>query len=238
MLVSIETAIEKIQAAKSITFLTGAGVSTPSGIPDYRSLSGVYQGIEAPEYLLSHTCMVNEPDKFYQFVKYLYHPDAQPNIIHQTMAELGNERDVWVISQNIDGLHEKAGSKQRIDFHGTLYHCHCRKCGADVPWQTYLTDWHHEGCGGQVRPDIVLYEEGFSEDIINTAIDAVSAAELVVVVGTSLQVYPFAGLLHYQDKKKCLIINQTTLEDHEISQVLARGEAVFQRLSKNDGGVL
>jgi NAD-dependent deacetylase len=123
MLVSIETAIEKIQAAKSITFLTGAGVSTPSGIPDYRSLSGVYQGIEAPEYLLSHTCMVNEPDKFYQFVKYLYHPDAQPNIIHQTMAELGNEREVWVISQNIDGLHEKAGSKQRIDFHGTLYHC-------------------------------------------------------------------------------------------------------------------
>lgn len=231
MLVSIETAVEKIQAAESITFLTGAGVSTPSGIPDYRSLKGIYHGIEAPEYLLSHTCMVREPDKFYQFVKHLYHPEAKPNVIHQTMAEFAQERNVWIVSQNIDGLHQQAGSQQRIDFHGTLYRCYCRQCGAEVPWQTYLTDWHHADCGGQIRPAIVLYEEGFSEETITAAINAVANAQLVVVVGTSLQVYPFAGLLQYQNSQNCLIINQTMLEQNTTPQVLASGETVFAKLS-------
>ena len=187
--------------------MTGAGVSTPSGIPDYRSLKGIYHGIEAPEYLLSHTCMVREPDKFYQFVKHLYHPEAKPNVIHQTMAEFAQERNVWVVSQNIDGLHQQAGS------------------------QTYLTDWHHADCGGQIRPAIVLYEEGFSEETITAAINAVANAQLVVVVGTSLQVYPFAGLLQYQNSQNCLIINQTMLEQNTTPQVLASGETVFAKLS-------
>ena len=115
MKVSIEQAIAAVTAASSVTFLTGAGVSTPSGIPDYRSLKGVYQGVAQPEYLLSHDCLENEPETFYQFVKHLYHPQAQPNIIHQKMAELQAKKTVWVVSQNIDGLHEKAGSHQRID---------------------------------------------------------------------------------------------------------------------------
>ena len=231
MLVSIETAVARIQAAESITFLTGAGVSTPSGIPDYRSLKGIYQGIEAPEYLLSHTCMIREPEKFYQFVKHLYHPEAAPNVIHRTMAALAQNRQVWVVSQNIDGLHQQAGSQQRIDFHGSLYQCYCRQCGAAVPWQDYLKDWHHADCGGQIRPAIVLYEEGFSEDTISGAIEAVANAQLVVVVGTSLQVYPFAGLLEYQDSQNCLIINQTMLEQQRIPQVLASGESVFAKLA-------
>lgn len=99
------------------------------------------------------------------------------------------------------------------------------------PWQTYLTDWHHADCGGQIRPAIVLYEEGFSEETITAAINAVANAQLVVVVGTSLQVYPFAGLLQYQNSQNCLIINQTMLEQNTTPQVLASGETVFAKLS-------
>ncbi|MBM7687630.1 NAD-dependent SIR2 family protein deacetylase [Enterococcus ureilyticus] len=101
-------AINLIQQANRITFLTGAGVSTASGIPDYRSLSGIYKGIERPEYLLSQTCMIEEPEKFYSFVQTLYHPNAKPNIIHLKIAELQKTKNAWVVSQNIDGLHAKA----------------------------------------------------------------------------------------------------------------------------------
>lgn len=221
------TAAKRIREAKSCTFLTGAGVSTPSGIPDYRSLKGVYQGIQQPEYLLSHTCMVDEPETFYRFVQHLYHPDAQPNVIHQKIAALEETRPVWTVSQNIDGLHKKAGSQHCIDFHGSLYRCYCRKCGENIPWETYLTDWLHAGCGGQIRPDIVLYEEGFADAQIEAAIAAVAQAELLVVVGTSLQVYPFAGLIQYQQTPSVLVINQTPIAGIATDQVLARGEDVF-----------
>ena len=222
-----QTAAKLIREAKSCTFLTGAGVSTPSGIPDYRSLKGVYHGIQQPEYLLSHTCMVNEPDTFYEFVQHLYHPHAKPNVIHRTIAALETSRPVWTVSQNIDGLHKKAGSHHCIDFHGSLYRCYCRKCGQTVPWETYLTDWHHSACGGQIRPDIVLYEEGFTDDQIEAAISAVTQAELLVVVGTSLQVYPFAGLIQYQQTPSVLVINQTPVAGIAAEQVLARGEDIF-----------
>ena len=130
--VTVAEATQAINESKSITFLTGAGVSTPSGIPDYRSLKGIYQGIEQPEYLLSHKAMVHEPQKFYSFVKKIYHPNAQPNVIHTEIARLEKHKKVWTVSQNIDGLHEKAGSQQLVNFHGTLYHCYCRKCGKEV----------------------------------------------------------------------------------------------------------
>lgn len=207
---TIEAAVEWIKEAQTITFLTGAGVSTASGIPDYRSLSGVYQGIEAPEYLLSRTCMLQEPEKFYEFIKNLYHPQAKPNEIHQAMVRLGDEKDVWVVSQNIDGLHEQAGSHQRIDFHGSLYHCYCRKCRQSVSAEVYLTGDRHEMCGGQLRPGIVLYEEGFEEETISRAIQAVANAELIVIVGTSFQVHPFCDLIFYaQPEAKIIVVNQT-----------------------------
>ncbi|WP_086351023.1 NAD-dependent protein deacylase [Candidatus Enterococcus clewellii] len=207
---TIETGIEWINEAQSITFLTGAGVSTASGIPDYRSLTGVYQGLEAPEYLLSRTCMLQEPEKFYGFVKKLYHPEAKPNVIHQVMADFENHKDSWVVSQNIDGLHEKAGSQKRIDFHGSLYHCYCQKCGQQVSAESYVKEDRHEQCGGQVRPDIVLYEEGFEDETISKAVQAVANAELIVIVGTSFQVHPFCDLIFYaQPTAKILVINQT-----------------------------
>ena len=166
---TVDEAAKEILAYQQITFLTGAGVSTPSGVPDYRSLSGIYHGMEQPEYLLSHQAMVNEPDKFYQFVKKIYHPEAKPNIIHLEIAHLAKEKNVWVVSQNIDGLHAKAKSPQLVNFHGSLYQCHCRKCQQTVDWKEYLHSDKHQACGGQIRPDIVLYGEGFQDGVMDQA---------------------------------------------------------------------
>ncbi|MCB5952911.1 NAD-dependent protein deacylase [Enterococcus sp. BWT-B8] len=198
-----------IEAAQSITFLTGAGVSTASGIPDYRSLKGVYQGLERPEYLLSRTCLLKEPEKFYHFVKKLYHPKAKPNVIHQVIADLEKSKNCWTVSQNIDGLHQRAGSENRIDFHGSLYCCSCEKCCQEVDVAAYLNSDRHDHCGGQLRPDIVLYEEGFEEQIIEHAVEAVAQAELIVIVGTTFQVHPFCDLIFYaQPTAKIMVVNQ------------------------------
>lgn len=211
MEIAVSEALALFQKYDKITFLTGAGVSTPSGIPDYRSLKGVYHGLEQPEYLLSHTCMEREPEKFYDFVKKLYHPQAKPNLIHQKMADLALKKSVWIVSQNIDGLHKKAGSQQCVDFHGTLYQCYCRKCHQEVSATEYLQSDCHQNCGGQIRPNIVLYEEGFSEDVLNQATKAVEQAELIVIVGTSFQVHPFCDLIHYRKNAEILVINQTPI---------------------------
>ena len=205
----IEEAIDLIQASKSLVFLTGAGVSVPSGIPDYRSLDGVYAGLEQPEYLLSQTCLKREPEKFYHFIKHLYHPTAQPNIIHQVMAELTQSHNAWIISQNIDGLHQKASAKHLINFHGSLSHVYCQVCGQEVSVEQYLYTNRHEGCGGYLRPDIVLYEEGLDETMIQQTARLISEAETIVVVGTSLRVYPFASLLNYRSPHaRVILINQ------------------------------
>lgn len=221
-----EEIVSAIQAAKKITFLTGAGVSTPSGIPDYRSLQGVYHGIERPEYLLSHSALLHEPQKFYDFIKNLYHPDALPNAIHTVMAELEKLKETWVISQNIDQMHRKAGSKNVVDFHGNLYDCYCMKCGQSVAWEDYLHNDRHENCGGQIRPNVVLYEEGFQDEVINQALSAVRQADLLVVVGTTFQVYPFASLVDYREASaKVIGINQTRIENPAI-QYFYQGDAL------------
>lgn len=232
MEITINEAVQMIQQNQKITFLTGAGVSTPSGVPDYRSLQGVYQGVEAPEYLLSTDCLRNEPDKFYGFVKHLYHEEAKPNVIHQVMAKLEQTKVVWVISQNIDGLHQAAGSQNLVNFHGSLYECYCQRCGQSVPWQEYLKTDRHADCGGQVRPNIVLYGEGFEEGVIQQAINAVGKTDLLVIVGTSFQVHPFCDLIYEKSSDaKVLVINQTPIylaEKHDFVQ--ADGVAVFEKL--------
>ena len=230
---AIKDAIKIIDAAPKITFLTGAGVSTPSGIPDYRSLQGVYQGIDQPEYLLSHDCLVYEPQKFYQFIKQLYHPGAQPNIIHKKIAALARKKPVWVISQNIDGLHDKAKTPHVVNFHGNLYDVYCCKCNQSIPWEKYLTCDIHENCGGRLRPNIVLYGEGFTTDVVNHATAAVKAADLVVIVGTSFQVAPFNQLLYYRDKHaKIMAINQTPLAIQEpFTMVQCAAEDLFKEIN-------
>ncbi|ELK7957162.1 NAD-dependent protein deacylase [Listeria monocytogenes] len=193
---------EVLKKAERIVFLTGAGVSVPSGIPDYRSKNGLYAGMSSPEYMLSHTCLVREPEKFYQFVtENMYYPDAEPNAIHTKMAEIEAEKDVTIITQNIDGLHEKAGSKKVVNFHGSLYHCYCQKCGMSVTAQEYLKSDIHLGCGGVIRPDVVLYEEAISESAIDQSLAAIRQADLIVIVGTSFRVSPFCNLTDYRNKK-------------------------------------
>jgi NAD-dependent deacetylase len=206
-------AVQLIEGSRKITFLTGAGVSTASGVPDYRSLSGVYQGIERPEYLLSATCLANEPQKFHTFIQSLYHPEAQPNVIHLKLAELEKTKETWVVSQNIDGLHAAAGSQNLINFHGSLYDCYCQKCGENVSVAAYLASDQHADCGGQIRPAIVLYEEALDQTAVTGAIRAVEAAELIVIIGTSFQVYPFCDLIHYaSEDTEVLVINQSAVQ--------------------------
>ncbi|EAA0024083.1 NAD-dependent protein deacylase [Listeria monocytogenes] len=193
---------EALKKAEHIVFLTGAGVSVPSGIPDYRSKNGLYAGMSSPEYMLSHTCLVREPEKFYQFVtENMYYPNAVPNVIHKKMAEIETEKDVTIITQNIDGLHEKAGSKKVVNFHGSLYHCYCQKCGMSVTAQEYLKSDIHSGCGGVIRPDVVLYEEAIPESAIDQSLAAIRQADLIVIVGTSFRVSPFCNLTDYRNKK-------------------------------------
>lgn len=193
---------EAIKQAEHIVFLTGAGVSVPSGIPDYRSKNGLYAGMSSPEYMLSHTCLVREPEKFYQFVtENMYYPDAVPNTIHRKMAEIEADKNVTVITQNIDGLHEKAGSKKVVNFHGSLYHCYCQKCGRSVSASDYLQSDIHADCGGVVRPHVVLYEEAISESAIDQSLAAIREADLIVIVGTSFRVSPFCNLTDYRNKK-------------------------------------
>lgn len=199
--------------AKRIVFLTGAGVSTASGIPDFRSANGLYTQDKNAEYYLSHRYFSSDPEGFYEFCKKnLYFPDAKPNVIHQNQAALTNQDRATVITQNIDNLYEEAGATHLIDFHGNLYHVYCEQCGETVPVADYLKSRLHEKDGGPLRPDIVLYDEGIKQDDIMNSVRALHAADLVVIVGTSMKVYPFAGLLEYRNRDaQVLAINQQEL---------------------------
>ena len=208
---------EAIQAqfdqAKHIVFLTGAGVSTASGIPDFRSANGLYTKDKNAEYYLSHRYFVSDPAGFYQFCKdNLYFPAAKPNVIHQKQAALTQQGRATVITQNIDGLYEKAGTKHLVNFHGTLERVYCEQCHQTVLVSDYLKSRLHASDGGNLRPDIVLYDEAIPEDAIQQSLAALSAADLVVIVGTSLKVYPFAGLVQYANPAaKLIAVNQEPL---------------------------
>lgn len=156
-----------IQQAQHIVFMTGAGVSTASGIPDYRSKNGLYSHGQTPEYLLSHECLVNEPEVYYDFVIHnLFYPDAKPNVIHQKMAALTRLGKATIITQNIDGLHAQADPQpgSLSEFHGNFYDVYCQKCQQKVDWHEYLKDMHHKNCGGILRSNIVLYGEGIGAE--------------------------------------------------------------------------
>ena len=199
--------------AKRIVFLTGAGVSTASGIPDFRSANGLYTQDKNAEYYLSHRYFSSDPEGFYEFCKKnLYFPDAKPYVIHKKQAALTNQDRAAVITQNIDNLYEEAGTTHLIEFHGNLYHVYCEKCGETVPVADYLKSRLHAKDGGSLRPDIVLYDEGIKQDDIMNSVRAMQSADLVVIVGTSMKVYPFAGLLEYRNPNaQVLAINQQKL---------------------------
>lgn len=209
-----------LKQAQHIVFLTGAGVSTHSNIPDYRSKSGIYHGTELPpEIILSEDTLYHQPNLFYQFVmNNMYFPKAQPNFIHQKIAEICNKKGT-LITQNIDGLDSKAGNKHVIEFHGNLYNIYCTKCLKKLSYSIYQKSYKHQ-CGGIIRPDIVLYGEGIDQQKLAKSISYIQEADLIIIIETSFVVYPFAGLLAYRQKDAPVwAINKTKIEASSIRQI-------------------
>ena len=206
-----------IDRSSSIVVFTGAGISVPSGIPDFRSADGLYNQktkyTVRPEEIISHSFFVSHTDQFYGFYKSkMVYPNAKPNKAHKYFADLEKQgKHVIVVTQNIDGLHQKAGSSQVLELHGSVLRNYCEKCGRSFGVQ-YVMD--HEGvphcdkCGGIVKPDVVLYEESLNEDIINRSISAIMTCETLIVIGTSLTVYPAAGFIRYFRGRYIILINK------------------------------
>ena len=215
---SIEALKKIIDESNNIVFFGGAGVSTESGIPDFRSENGIYSAISEygyrPETILSHTFFVKKPEVFFKYYKKtLLFPDAKPNYAHIALAKLEALGKVKaVITQNIDDLHQRAGSKEVLELHGTLYKNYCLKCGKDFDLDYVTKDegiTRCDKCGGIVRPDVVLYEEGLDNYTLDKSIEYISKAEVLIVGGTSLAVYPAAGLINYYKGNKLVLINKT-----------------------------
>lgn len=213
-----------IQLSQNIVFFGGAGVSTESDIPDFRSSSGLYQtdtgATYSPETVLSHRFFMRHPEVFYKFYKEkMIYEHAKPNAAHIALAELEKRgRLKAIVTQNIDGLHQMAGSKNVFELHGSVHRNYCMNCG-----KTYGLDKiiHSVGvpkcdvCGHMVRPDVILYEEGLDMDVIEGAIEAITKADLLIIGGTSLIVYPAAGLIDYFRGKHIVLINKgKTPQDH------------------------
>jgi NAD-dependent deacetylase len=205
-----------IDESENIVFFGGAGVSTESGIPDFRSVDGLYnQKYDyPPETILSHSFFMKHPDVFYKFVRdKVIKPDAKPNSAHYKLAELEEKGKLKaVITQNIDGLHQKAGSRNVFELHGSMERNYCMKCGKlyDTAYLT-KTDGvpHCRDCGGMIKPDVVLYEEGLDGKVLDGAVRAIAEADMLIIGGTSLVVYPAAGLVDYFSGKHLVVINKS-----------------------------
>jgi NAD-dependent deacetylase len=219
---------KRIAAAKSIVFFGGAGVSTESGIPDFRSVDGLYHQKFAypPEVMLSHSFFVSHPEEFYRFYREkLIVKGVRPNAAHLRLAQLEKQGKLKaVVTQNIDGLHQAAGSKRVYELHGSTLRNYCTRCGKfyDVDFIANSTGVPHcAACGGIVKPDVVLYEESLNEDTVEGAVSAIRAADLLIVGGTSLVVYPAAGLIRYFGGSELVVINkQPTPADAQATLVL------------------
>lgn len=206
-----------LAGAKKAVFFGGAGVSTESGIPDFRSSTGLYTtqagGRRPPEYMLSHSCWASEPEDFYDFYRaHMLYPDAQPNAAHLALARLEEQGHLAaVVTQNIDGLHQAAGSKVVHELHGSVHRNFCRSCHRTYPLSFILesTGVPTCVCGGVVKPDVVLYEEGLDPEVIDASVTAIRRADVMIVGGTSLNVYPAAGLLNYFRGDKLILINKS-----------------------------
>lgn len=233
MINSVTILQQLINKSKKIAFFGGAGVSTESGIPDFRSIDGLYQQKwkYPPEQIISHSFFEYDPVEFYRFYREKLVPskEIKPNAAHYKLAELEEKgKLLGVITQNIDGLHQKAGSKKVFELHGSTLRNYCTKCGEFYDEQFILQSEnapdklpHCTKCGGIVKPDVVLYEEGLDDAIVNGAIDAISNADTLIIGGTSLIVYPAAGLINYFKGENLILINKSqTSCDHKATLVI------------------
>lgn len=217
---AIETLKEMVEGSSNIVFFGGAGVSTESNIPDFRSEAGLYKTKNnysyPPEIMLSHSFFEEHPEDFFEFYREkMIFRNVKPNDAHYALAELERKGKLKaIITQNIDGLHQAAGSKNVLEIHGSIHRNYCMKCGKKFDL-AYVDDSSSvipkcDTCGGIVRPDVVLYEEGLNMDIVNKAIDYVENADMLIVGGTSLVVYPAASLVNYYYGHKLVLINRSS----------------------------
>ena len=218
---------ELIEKSKNIVFFGGAGVSTESGIPDFRSKDGLYnmKYKYPPEEILSHTFFMNNTEEFYKFYKDKMNSlKYEPNITHTSLAKLEKEGKLKaVVTQNIDGLHQKAGSKTVYELHGSVLRNYCMKCKKfyNAEYVFNSSGIPKCSCGGIIKPDVVLYEEGLNEQIVEDAIYSIRNADMLIVAGTSLTVYPASGLINYFNGENLVLINRdATSYDNKANLVI------------------
>ncbi|MCR5737144.1 MAG: NAD-dependent protein deacylase [Eubacterium sp.] len=228
---------EIIDGGERIVFFGGAGVSTESGVPDFRSVDGLYnqEYDYPPETILSHTFYMRNREEFYRFYRNkMLFPDVKPNKAHYALAKLEEQGKLMaVITQNIDGLHQKAGSKTVYELHGTVHRNYCESCGKFFSLEDIMK---MDGvpkceCGGYIKPDVVLYEEGLDQGTINASVRAIANADVLIIGGTSLAVYPAAGLIDYYRGNQLVLINKSsTPKDGRADLVIhdAIGEVLSQ----------
>ena len=234
----IEKLQEWVRESDNIVFFGGAGVSTESGIPDFRSVDGLYhqQYDYPPETILSHTFYRQKPEEFYRFYRAkMLCLDAKPNAAHTKLAQWEQEGKLKaVVTQNIDGLHQAAGSKVVLELHGSVLRNYCERCGASYDAEYILQS---EGvpactCGGSIKPDVVLYEEGLDQKTLSDAVHYISGADVLIVGGTALAVYAAAGLLDYYRGKKLVLVNKTPTPRDSIADLIVQGSIgeIFSQL--------
>lgn len=242
-----ETLAAWLKDAAHIVAFTGAGVSTESDIPDFRSKGGVYESIqrnygEPPEVLLSHNYFYSHTARFYDYLrKYLLFPDARPSGAHMAFAALERAgRDVTVVTQNIDGLHIKAGSRKVFELHGSVYRSHCTSCSRAFGLADILNGGEVPrcACGGVVKPDVVLYGESLDEATVDGAVRAIARADLLIVAGTSLAVYPAAGLIDYFEGPRLALINKSvTPRDSRAGLCIHAAAGATMRAAMESAGI-
>ncbi|MEE3470951.1 MULTISPECIES: NAD-dependent protein deacylase [Butyrivibrio] len=220
---------EIVDGSNNIVFFGGAGVSTESGVPDFRSEDGLYhqQYKYPPEQILSHTFYMRMPEEFFRFYKdKLLITGVKPNKAHLKLAELEKQGKLRaVITQNIDGLHQAAGSKEVLELHGSVHRNYCEKCGKfyDFDYMANAEGVPVCSCGGRIKPDVVLYEEGLDMGIMQKAVEYISNADVLIIGGTSLAVYPAAGLIDYYRGNKLVLINKSATPRDRQADLVVQG---------------
>ena len=227
-----------IAESSRIVFFGGAGVSTESGIPDFRSVDGLYnqQYDYPPETIISHSFYRRNPKEFYRFYKNkMLFPEAKPNAAHLALAKLEQQgRLKTVITQNIDGLHQAAGSKEVMELHGSVHRNYCTRCGKFYSLEDLMAmdGVPHCECGGIIKPDVVLYEEGLDQNILQKSVSYIAHADLLIIGGTSLTVYPAAGLIDYYHGDRLVLINRsvTPMDDRADLVISGKIGEVFSKV--------
>ena len=219
---------EAVLNSDNIVFFGGAGVSTESGIPDFRSEDGIYNMKYAypPETILSHSFFIRNTSEFYQFYRdKMLHPNAQPNKAHFALAEMERQGKLKaIVTQNVDGLHHKAGSVNVFELHGSRSRYYCMKCGKEFTMEVVFEadDIPKCPCSGIIRPDVVLFEESLDQSVIERSVRAIREAQVLIVGGTSLNVYPAAGLIQHYDGNMLILINKSETSYDRYANVVIR----------------